>query len=64
MQVVDANPESLAQILKIDEDLIKVWSDRSMTLKHDDTHDYKVRRRKLNYGVFIGTIDSYNIYKN
>ncbi|MGO4697725.1 hypothetical protein AB4Z50_25900 [Paenibacillus sp. 2TAB26] len=51
IRIVDTNPEVLAKFLKVDVALIKVWSDRSMTVGHDTTHDYKVSRRKIQYDV-------------
>lgn len=64
LRIVDANPEVLAKFLKVDVALIKVWSDRSMTVGSDTTHDYKVSRSKIEYGVLIGTMDGYSIHKN
>lgn len=55
----------LASFLNISENDLTLWSDNSITLKHNDRFEYIVTRKEKDcYMEFLGSHKGFNIYKN
>lgn len=55
----------LASFLNLSENDLILWSDNSITLKHNDSFEYIVTRKERNcFMEFLGNHMGFNIYKN